>query len=125
MVKFRFYGDSLKVENPEKQFVWNGAYEVKDFDFEVSPEATFSIIVGKFGVLVDEIRVATICQNLQVSSSASPFDVTQNFVTAAQSAYISFAPEDKQRVLYLVDSIKISTGMDVLQIACRFIQVNS
>ncbi len=46
-------------------------------------------------------------------SRASPFDVNQNLVTATQSAYVSFAPEDKQRVLYLVDSIKISTGMDV------------
>ena len=33
LVKVRFGGDSLKVENPEQQFVWNGAYEVKDFDY--------------------------------------------------------------------------------------------
>ncbi len=113
LAKVRFYGDHVTAENPEQQFIWNGAYEIRDFVIEVSFEAPLQTIVGKFDVLVDEIRVGTIRQNLQVSSYATPFDLSQSFVTAAQSAYISYAPEDKRRVLYLVDSMKISSGMDL------------
>ncbi len=113
LVKVKCYGDTLEVEDSLQQFVWNGGCEIRDFVVEVSPEAKYGVVVGKIDVFVDGIRVAVIRQNVQISPCASLFDSNQSFVTAAQSAYVSFAPEDKQRVMYLVNSMKISTGMDV------------
>jgi hypothetical protein len=112
-VKVQFYGDYLIVKKDVREFVWDGAKSIIDFDVEVSPQAPESTIVAKFDLSIDEILVATLRMDLQIASQKSSNEITKVVnICPAETAFASYSSKDRQRVLDRVDAIKIC-GIDV------------
>jgi hypothetical protein len=110
-VKVKFSGDFLKVDKAEKEFLWEGKYEIVDFDVEVQPEARNKTI-AKFDLFIDDFFITDLRVDLPISPEGFLSDRIGVRTILPQSAFASYASEDAPRVLDRVAALK-SCGIDV------------
>ena len=110
-VKVKFSGDFLKVDQAEKEFIWEGKYEIVDFDVEVQPEANNKTI-AKFDLFIDNFFITDLRVDLPISPESLLQDRIGVRTILPQSAFASYASEDALRVLDRVSALK-SCGIDV------------
>jgi division protein CdvB (Snf7/Vps24/ESCRT-III family) len=112
-VEIKLYGDYVKIDRPTQRFVWDGEYNLIDFDAEVLQNAPNEITILKFDVLINEFVVAMLRLDLSINEKSSSKELVTVNAESARTAFASYASEDKLRVLDRVDAVKISAGLDV------------
>jgi hypothetical protein len=113
-VKVKLNSRYLTIARPEQEFVWEGGgYTLLEFAIEVPADAPENTIVLNFDVSVSDITVARL--HLDVRINQQPRSEARHLVRVqpAQSAFASYASEDRSRVLDRVSAVSISTGLDV------------
>ncbi len=106
-------GRHLNVDEPAREFVWDGEFALVEFDVTVAESAPDGTTVLKFNVAVDGVRLARLRVDLQVSSAKQSSDPQFIEARPAETAFASYASEDRPRVLDRVSAVKISAGLDV------------
>lgn len=109
-VKVRLHGNYINVASPEEEFTWLGDSHLVEFDVEAYPLDTVTVL--KFDVLIDEIIIAKLRIDLEISSKASLGPITTVTTQPARYAFASYASADRLRVLDRVSEIK-RNGVEV------------
>lgn len=112
-VKVRLSGRNLNISPAEQEFFWEGSRNLVEFDVEVPADAVDGITVLKFDVLIDEIIVARLRLDLDISSGVTVQERRTTTIEPARTAFASYASEDRDRVLDRVSAVSISAGLDV------------
>jgi RNA polymerase sigma factor (sigma-70 family) len=112
VVKVNVYGNHLVVDPPYEEFAWEGLYNILDFDVTVLKEAPGTKTIIKFDVLIDEITVARLRFDLEIN--LDPENRIRKVVAGKpiESAFASYASEDRARVLDRLSEIR-RIGIDV------------
>lgn len=110
-VKVRVYGEDLIVDPKDDEFQWEGEKHILDFRVNVAKNARGPRDL-KFDVYVENHRIRRIWMPLEVSNQSS--DKLQNkTVSSPQTAFASYATEDRLRVLDRVATLEIHCGLRV------------
>jgi len=110
-VKVRVYRENLIVDPEEDEFQWGGEKHILDFRVKVAKRAMGPRDL-KFDVYVENYRICRIWMPLEVSYQSS--DRMQNkTVSSPQTAFASYATEDRLRVLDRVATLEIHCGLRV------------
>jgi hypothetical protein len=111
-VHVRLQADHLTVANPEEAFTWEGEQSLVDFDVAVTEDCAATSTIMKFDALIDGFVVARLRIDLQIARQATRTDRAVAETAAAQSAFASYASEDRLRVLDRLAEVRRS-GLDV------------
>jgi hypothetical protein len=109
-VQVTLNGDGLSAHPPTETFTWEGDYSIVDFDVTVSNDAPETTVL-KFDASIDEIVVARLRVDITVSS-AQKLGRHTVLSDAANTAFASYASEDRLRVLDRLTEVR-RNGMDV------------
>lgn len=110
-VKVRVYGENLIVDPEEDEFQWGGEKHILDFRVNVAKSAMGPRDL-KFDVYVENYRICRIWMPLEVSSQPSK-KLQNKTVSSPQTAFASYATEDRLRVLDRVATLEIHCGLRV------------
>jgi len=105
----RCYGNNLIVEDAEREFVWQGTYEVVEFDVKVDAAARGTTVL-KFDVIIGGFVIARLRVDVKVGDQTVRRQVVK--ARPARSAFASYASKDRTRVLDRVSEIQ-RNGVDV------------
>jgi len=93
-------------------FVWDGKYELLEFDVKVPESAPQIETVLKFDVSISDIVVARLRLDLAISRSAAKQERAFVSTEPAKTAFASYSSKDRPRVLDRIAEIK-KNGIDV------------
>ena len=110
-VEVHAYGDDLKVDPPEDQFVWGGEKHILNFRVHVDPDANGPHDL-KFDVIVDGLRISRVWMEIDISPLPSDERRTIT-VSTPRTAFASYSSMDRLRVLDRVSSLEIHCGMRI------------
>ena len=103
------YGNKLIVESADQEFMWQGAFEVIEFDVTVDAAARGTTVL-KFDVSIDGFVIAKMRVDVNIGDATSEHQVVRG--TPMRSAFASYASKDRSRVLDRVSEIK-RNGVDI------------
>lgn len=106
-------GRSLGVQCPTQAFKWEGGYSLLDFDVCVANNAPLGTTTLKYDVSIHDVIVARVRLDIEVSHLRNSRTVRTTSIRPAQTAFASYAHEDRSRVLDRVAAVKISAGLDI------------
>ena len=106
-------GRHLEIDEAQQEFEWNGRFNLMDFDVSVSESAPEETVVMKYDVYVDEIRLAKLRVDLEISKKPTSGQTVTRQTEPAQSAFASYSSQDRQRVLDRVAAVRTSAGLDI------------
>ncbi|WNG35401.1 toll/interleukin-1 receptor domain-containing protein [Archangium violaceum] len=117
-VQLHLSGPYLKVSpaRPWKDaFIWNGSYEILDFEVEVDKTAPMEAITDlQCDVSVMGVRVAVVRMGILLSGEAAPSPRPWALFSAPFSkSFASYAPENKNDVSLIASRLKDQTGMEL------------
>ncbi len=110
-VKVRVHGENLIVDPEEDEFQWGGEKHILDFRVNVAKSAMGPRDL-KFDVYVENHRICRIWMSLDVSYQLSN-KLQNKTVSSPQTAFASYATEDRLRVLDRVATLEIHCGLRV------------
>lgn len=107
--------NGLNIELASQSFTWNGKWTVLRFDVSVPDSTESKTIVLRFDVYVEGFLVAKLRPEIQITPKAEGLIAGQVFseVKTPQSAFASYASDDRREVLGRIRSLQIFTGIDV------------
>jgi hypothetical protein len=111
-VKVKLYGNNFHVASAEEEFIWEGNCNLVDFDVTIPDLAPEGITVLRFDVLIDDVAVAKLRLDLEISSSAANTSIRAVKAEPFRTAFASYASNDRLRVLDRVSEIS-RNGVDV------------
>jgi hypothetical protein len=113
-VKLRCEGRHIQVESAEEGFIWQGGYNVVDFDVLVPPKAPACVTVLKFDIFIAGIIVAKLRLDLEIGIGSGSHRLNQLWSkSTAHSAFASYAAADRPRVLDRVAELVNVASIDV------------
>jgi hypothetical protein len=112
VIKVKVYGNHLSVDPPFEEFTWEGLYNIVDFDVVVSNEILETKTIVKCDVLIDEIIVARLRFDLEITLASKSKARKVVTVKPIESAFASYASQDRDRVLDRLSEIR-RIGIDV------------
>ncbi len=112
-VTVKLAGRGLNIDPAEQEFVWNGGRSLLEFDVEVPRESPEGKVVLKFDVAIEDIVVARLRLDLEITLHPVAGENATARVEPAKSAFASYSSKDRLRVLDRLASIRISAGIDV------------
>ena len=111
-IMVRVHGAYLNVTHSEQIFTWEGNYQQLDFDVHVVGDAPETVTVLKFDVLIGEFNIAPLRLDLSITSQAVERRIVSVESEPAQTAFASYASQDRSRVLDRISEIQ-RIGIDV------------
>lgn len=112
-VSVSLFGRGLKVDEAVQSFIWNPPHVIVDFDVQVLPAASYGTTILKFDVCIEEIRVAKLRIDLQITDSVESEQRNTAIARPSQTAFASYSSKDEKRVTDRLASVEISAGIDV------------
>lgn len=106
-------GQYLEVQCPTQTFKWEGRWNLVDFDVSVARDAPLGTSILKYDVSIHEVIVARVRLDITISRLSSVRTVKAASLRPAETAFASYASEDRSRVLDRVAAVRISAGLDV------------
>ena len=111
-IKIKCYGTYLDVQPAEDVFIWNGEMNIIEFDARVRDDAPEETTVLKFDAFIDEICVARVRIDLEISLKKASGGESKIEIKPFATAFASYASEDSLRVLDRIAEIT-RNGVDV------------
>jgi hypothetical protein len=113
-VRVRCSSNQLSVSPAEQELIWDASESVLDFGVQVPPGARQGRTAVQFEVFIAEVRVALLRHDLVIAKAPEPDPSRRPQLSRApQTAFASYASEDRPRVLDRVASMRIHAGLDV------------
>lgn len=111
-VKVRLQGTHLHITPTEETIIWEGNYQLLEFDVKIADDASETVTVLKFDVLISEIVVARLRLDLDITRQLPQPRISSVTSEPAHTAFASYASQDRPRVLDRVSEIE-RNGIDV------------
>lgn len=112
IIKVRLYAEYLSIDPFEQTFIWKGTYNILSFDVRVPKDIPKKNTVLKFDVLISEIIIARIRCDLSIEAGDSIGEIKITNVKPYQTAFASYASQDREIVLHRVSEIQ-RNGIEV------------
>ncbi len=106
-------GQYFEVQCPQQVFRWEGEHSLVDFDVRVAHNAPLGSTTLKYDISIQDVIVARLRLDIKTSRLPSFRKVNAPAVRPAQTAFASYAYEDRSRALDRIAAAKISAGLDV------------
>lgn len=114
-VSVHLEASNTEVINPNQEFEWNEKYHILRFDVKPLAELNTDSLILKFDIAVQGLPVVHLRPEIIIENEQNKKLEPQEFLekTAPNSAFASYASNDRSEVLGRVRSLQIFTGIDV------------
>lgn len=112
-VKVILSGRGLEVEEAMQSFLWQAPHVIVDFDVKISPEVSLGTTTLKFDAFIDDIRVAKLRIDLQITDTIGQEQRKEVTTHCTRTAFASYSSKDRGRVVDRLASVRINAGIDV------------